>query len=74
MVCGKLMYFVSGKKYTKKEIKIDGKPSVNIGKGFQMHANFDINGAEIPNILETVEHVPIAWFLRLVGYNSPVIK
>ena len=54
------MYFVSGKKYTKKEIKIDGKPSVNIGKGFQMHANFDINGAEIPNILETVEHVPIA--------------
>ena len=54
------MYFVSGSQYARKEIKIDGIPKTSIGRGFQTHANFEINGAEIPNTLEMVEQDPIA--------------
>ena len=53
---------------------MEGIPNTSIGKGFQTQANFEIKGAEIPNTLDIVEHDPIAWLLKLVGYSSPVIK
>ena len=55
-------------------MSMEGNPRTNIGKGFQIQDNFDINEADIPNILEIVEHVPMARVLRFVGYNSPVIR
>ena len=70
---GRLLCLVSGKKYTKKAIQIDGIPRINIGRGFEMQASFGINGTQIPSILEMVEHDPIAWVLRFVGYSSDVI-
>ena len=60
IVCGRFVYFVSGRKYARKAINIEGIPRTSIGRGFQTHANLDINGAEIPNILEMVEQDPIA--------------
>ena len=53
---------------------IAGTPSTNIGRGFHIHDNFDINAAETPNILETKEQAPMALVLRFVGYSSPVIR
>ena len=66
--------FVSGRKYDKQPIIIEGTPKTNIGNGFQTQDSLDINAADIPNILDIVEHVPMAWVLKFVGYNSPVIK
>ena len=60
IVCGRFKYFVSGKKYARKEIQMDGIPNTSIGKGFQIQANFEIKGAEIPKTLDIVEHDPIA--------------
>ena len=67
-------FFVSGRKYAKKLITIEVTPKTNIGKGLQIQDNLWINEADIPNILATVEHVPIACVLKFVGYNSPVIR
>ena len=60
IVWGKFVYFVSGSQYARKEIQIEGIPKTSIGRGFQIHANFEINGAEIPKTLEMVEQDPIA--------------
>ena len=68
------MYLVSGRKYAKNAMHIAGTPRTNIGRGFQAQASFDIKGAEIPNILDMVEQDPIAWLLKFVGYNSPVMR
>ena len=54
------MFLVSGKKYANNEMHIAGIPRTNIGRGFQVHASFGINGTEIANILDIVEQVPVA--------------
>ena len=66
------MYFVSGRKYARAAENKLGTPSISMGSGFQYTARRATNGASSPNTLDTVEHVPTAWFLRFVGYNSAV--
>ena len=74
MTNGKFFFFVSGRKYAIDPIIIDGIPKINIGRGFQTQASFDINAEDTPNILEIVDIVPNALVLKFVGYSSPVIK
>jgi hypothetical protein len=59
-VKGNFFFFVSRRTYARKLIIIDGSPKTNIGKGLQIQDNSCINAADIPNILDIVEHVPIA--------------
>ena len=64
---GKFLFLVSGRKYAKDPIIIEGIPKTNIGKGFQTQDSLGINADDTPNILEIVDIVPKAVVLRFVG-------
>ena len=49
-------------------------PITNIGNGCQIFANGFKKGAHAQKIRETAEDIPTAWTLKLVGYNSDVIR
>jgi hypothetical protein len=60
-------------KKTKNAEMSDGMPNTNIGNGCQYIDNWATNGADMPKTREIVEHTPMAWLRRFVGYSSAVI-
>ena len=74
IVCGRSSLYVSGSFITKAAERRSGAPTINMGNGCQYFARGPRNGAQAQKTLETAEQKPTAWVLKLVGYNSAVIK
>ena len=72
--CGNSLFRVSGSINTQSPDINNGTPITTIGAGSHIFATCPKNGVQIQNARDTIYENPTASDLRLVGYNSLVIK
>ena len=72
--CGNSLFRVSGSINTQSPDINNGTPITTIGAGSHIFVTCPKNGVQIQNARDTIDENPTASDLRLVGYNSLVIK